>query len=179
MAGNFELIIEDEDDVKPWLRSSHDQVNDWLYELVDSAVFYAAQRLRTHAPGQIDQLVDVTLPHEPEPGRIEGVAGVEPDITQESFSRGLGSNPADYPFYVEVGTGIYGEFGMPIHTIPGTYPMAFEHAGTMVFAWETKGQKGQHYGRQAFEETAEWMPARIQLAVRDFSGSAPNMKVIH
>jgi hypothetical protein len=170
MAGNFELIIDDQDEVRPWLRSSNDQVNDWLYELVDSAVFYAAQRLRALAPGRIGtELVDVDLPVEHTPGVIEGAAGVEPDITQETFGRGLGSDPADFPFFVEVGTGIYGESGTPIRTIPGTYPMAFEHAGTMVFTWEVQGQRGQHYGRHSYDETVAWMPARIELARREFS----------
>lgn len=173
MPGNFELIIEDDEEVKRWLRAGEGHVNDWLYELVDAATFHAADRLRALAPGSIGvELIDVELPHEAEPGVIEGVAGVEPDLTQATFSRGLGSDPADFPYFVEVGTGVYGEFGTPIQTIPGTYPMAWESAGNLIFAWEVRGQKPQRYGERSFEETAGWLPARIELARREFQAEA-------
>lgn len=170
MSGNFELIIDDEDEVRNWLRSSNKHVNDWLYELVDAVVFYAAQRLRAHAPGHIGtELVDVDLPNEHQPGAIDGAAGVEPDLRSKNFGRGLGSDPADFPFYVEVGTGRYGEHETPISTVPGSYPMAFNYQGNLIFTWHTQGQRGQHYGRRSYEDTVNWVPARIQLAKREFS----------
>lgn len=172
--GNYELEIDNDDEVKRWLRRSPDEIDDWLYELVDAAVFHAASRLRALAPGSISQLVGVELPHQPEPGRIEGAAGVEPDYMGPTTPvQGLGSDPADFPFYVEVGSGVHATdpeaSHSPIRTIPGTYPMAWEHMGNMVFAWETQGQKPQFYGLRSYEETASWMPARIRLARQEFA----------
>lgn len=174
--GNFVMRSEIAGDaeVKHWLRASPDQVDDFLYQLTDAIIFHAEHRLRAHAPGNITELVDVDLPHQYEPGVIAGAAGVEPDISEETFGRGLGSDPADYPFYVEMGTGRFSDdpdaSHKPIQTIPGTYPMAWEDPpGNMVFAWEVRGQQAQHYGLHSFEDTVAWVPERIELARREFA----------
>lgn len=174
MPGNFELIISNDDEVKHWLRSSNRQVNDMLYELVDATIFHAEDRLRAFAPGEISELVDINLPTEPEPGAIDGAAGVVPDVRAATFGQGLGSDPADYPYFVEVGTGVYSEgenaSRQPITTIPRSYPMVWERPpGNLIFAWTVEGQKPQHYGRHSFEETSGWLPARIELARQEFA----------
>lgn len=172
MTGNM-VIVEGDREVKDWLIAEPEHIDDWLYELVDEVSFFAAGRLRERAPGGISGLVDIDLANELDPGHFEAVAGVEPDITEETFGRGLGSDPADYPVYVEVGTGIFGEFGTPIEAIPGHLmgPIsAFSMTGihdSFFFTKSVKGQKPQHYARESFEDTVGWLPARIEVALHE------------
>lgn len=166
--GNM-VFVEGDAAVKDWLQSGPERVDDWLYELVDWTVFYAAERIKTHAPGSIDELVDVDLPKEYEPGAIQGIAGVEPSITESTFHSGLGSDPADFPVFVEVGTGIFGPVDIPISTIPGYLmgPFTDKYSGLPTYVREYKGQKAQHYTEDAFEDTVGWLPAEIRLRLPD------------
>src|SRR4051812_20606121 len=116
--GNFVIVVGAED-AKRRLRRASDDIDDWIYELTDAFAQQAADRLRTHAPGAIDLLVDVEVAHETAPAHFQAAGGVEPYIVPWEFHRGLGSDPADYPIYVDQGTGIYGERRTPISTIPG------------------------------------------------------------
>lgn len=167
MAGNM-TIVEGDREVQEWLVAEPGRIDDWLYELVDETSFFASARLRERAPGKIEGLVDTDLANEPEPGLFQAIAGVGPDITEETFGRGLGSDPADYPVYVEVGTGIFGEHGTPIETIPGHVMGPFEAFwGEMIYAKSVKGQPGQHYARQSFEDTVGWLPGRIEVALHE------------
>lgn len=161
-----ETIVEGDDEVKRYLRRESGVVNDWLYELVDGLVFYADSRLRQHAPGGISDLVGVSLPHEGEPGVIEGIAGVEPDITQATFTQGFGSDPADYPVFVEVGTGIFGPVGEPISTIPGQYLMGpIDWMGREIYVSVIKGQPPQRYAEHSYEELVEHTPVVIKASL--------------
>jgi hypothetical protein len=163
-------LVSGDKEVKEYLATSPQRVDDWLYELVDGAVFFAADRIRAHAPGSIDRLVDVQVPNVLSPGVIEGIAGVEPDITEETFGRGLGSDPADYPVFVEVGTGIFGEVGTPITSIPG-HKMGpiIGSDGHFFYTTIVKGQPPQHYTENAFDETVIWMPGHIEGALPDLA----------
>jgi hypothetical protein len=168
--GNFVMYdseVEGDERAKEYLVTTPKRVNDWLYELVDATIFFAADRLRVHAPGGIDSLVGVDLPHELEPGRIDGTAGVEPDITEETFMSGLGSDPADYPVFVDVGTGIFGPERREIFTIPGHVMGPISWQGREIFVSSFKGQKAQHYSDRAYEDTTAWLPAKVELAKRD------------
>lgn len=173
--GNM-TIVEGDDEVKAWLRAEPRRVDDWTFELVDSTVFHAAGRIRMHAPGQISELVSVDLPNVLSPGLMEGTAGVEPDVREENFlgstpgnpTVGLGSDPADYPVYVEVGTGIYGPVGEPITSIPGYLMGPITGSdGRPFFTSVVQGQRPQHYTERAFEDTVAWMPGHIELALND------------
>lgn len=161
--GNM-VLVEGDDRAKAWLHGAEPRVNDWLYELVDELVFHARERLQIHAPGGIDQLIDVRTAHETVTGAFEGIAGVEPDITEETFHAGLGSNPADYPVFVEVGTGIFGPVGEAISTIPGHLmgPIVDPHTGRSFFTQIVQGQRPQHYAEHAFEDTVEVTEVRIR-----------------
>jgi hypothetical protein len=170
MPGNFTLIVGDED-AKSWLHAAPGAVNTWLRDLVGDTVDFSADRLRAHAPGGIDALVESDRPSADVLGPIEGVAGVLPDITQETFNRGLGSDPADYPVFVDVGTGIFGERGTPIRTIPG-HVMVIDFPEGKLFTNVIRGQPGQHYSDRAFEETVGWLPGRLEVAVREFSAES-------
>lgn len=164
--GNLTLVEGDER-VKLWLRTEGQRVDDWLYEIVDGLVFYSAGRIKEHAPGGISELVDIRPAHETVTHAFEGIAGVEPDITEETFSRGLGSNPADYPVFVEVGTGIFGPVGTPISSIPGHLmgPIWDTAVGREIFVQVIQGQKPQHYTEDAFHELVEQTPVVLKAAL--------------
>jgi hypothetical protein len=170
MPGN--LIILGDDEAKAMLHAEPALVDVWLSGLVDDISDFAAERLRVHAPGRIDQLVDAAHDLPGEAGAIEATAGVIPDITEGNFNRGLGSDPADWPVFVDVGTGVYGAHGSPIRSIPGNV-MVFEADGQRIFARQIKGQPAQHYSDRAFEDTVGWTPARIELAAREFAAAHP------
>lgn len=167
-GGNM-VIIEGDDQTKEFLRRGNSFVDDWLYEIVDATVFHASDRLKVHAPGHIDQLVEEHLAHAIEVGAIDGAAGVIPDITVSTFHSGLGSDPADYPVFVDVGTGIFGEFGKRIETIPGHLmgPINWTtvYADQIFVPW-ILGQKAQHYSDAAFADTVEWLTTHVELAVK-------------
>ncbi len=158
-------LVEGDEEVKRFLSGADSLVNDWLYEVVDSLVFHGEQRLREHAPGSIKGLVDVAPAHETASGAFEGIAGVEPDITKATFGSGLGSDPADYPVYVEVGTGVFGDVGLPISSIPGHLmgPITDPVTGRDFFLSEMKGQPAQRYAERSFEELVGWVPTQIKL----------------
>lgn len=166
--GNFTLI-EGDDETATWLRTHDARVDDWLYELVDGLVFYAAGRMRERAPGSIKQLVDILPAHETATGAFEGIAGVEPDITEDTFNRGLGSDPADYPVFVEVGTGVFGPIGEPISSIPGHLMGPFWDiiTGREIYTSVVQGQKPQRYAEQSFEDTVQVAPDHIMAALPD------------
>lgn len=166
MAGNM-TIVEGDREVQEWLVAEPGRIDDWLYELIDETSFFASARLRERAPGSIEGLVDTDLASEAEPGLFQAIAGVGPDITKETFGRGLGSDPADYPVYVEVGTGIFGEHGTPIETIPGHVMAFMGREGRMIFTGKVAGQPGQHYARESFEDTVGWLPGRIEVALHE------------
>lgn len=166
------VLVEGEKEVKAFLSTRNQRVNDWLYQVTDAMVFYAAERISQHAPGHISELVGVHLAHETETGAFEATAGVEPDISQENFSgrssvHGLGSNPADYPVFVEVGTGIFGPVGTPISSIPGHLmgPIHDPFTGRDIFVKVVKGQRPQHYAERSFEELVEHTPVMLKAAL--------------
>lgn len=161
--GNM-VLIQGDKEAKQWLRSADRRVDDWLYELVYSMVFYAADRLAAHAPGSITELVETQIARPTATDSLEGIAGIIPDITQETFHSGLGSNPADYPVFVEVGTGVFGPVGHPISTIPGHLmgPFFDPEAGRDIFVQSIRGQRPQRYAEHSFDETVEWAPTKIR-----------------
>jgi len=145
------------------LRDLDGRVDSWLRGLVGDTVDHAAGRLRHHAPGGIDALVTADGPRgEPQAGVVEGMAGVLPDLQEEiDHPRGLGSSPADYPFYVDAGTGIFGEFGRPITAFPGGVMGPVEFRGRMAYSRSIKGQPGQDYSGAAHRDTDLWLQGHI------------------
>lgn len=166
--GNM-VLVEGDKEAKAWLRSSEPRIDDWLYEIVDEVVFFAAERIRQHAPGGISELVDVNLADRTATAAFEGTAGVMPDATETGrpHHHGFGSDPQDYPVFVEVGTGIFGPVGEPITSFPGT-AMAFMWGNREVFTTIVQGQRPQHYTEHAFEETV----AHTEVVIR---GALPEL----
>lgn len=162
--GNFVLVEEGTGsaDAKEWLRGANRRVDDWLYELADSLTFFAAGRLVEHAPGKIKGLVGTKPAHETITGAFEGVAGVEPDILQENFHRGVGSDPADYPVFVEVGTGVFGPVGTVISSMGGRLMGPIPWEGRQIFTRVVQGQRPQLYAERSFLELVAVTPVRIK-----------------
>jgi hypothetical protein len=168
MTGNFVLILGD-DEAEAYLRHGNVWVDRMMSDIVDDITDHAGDELRAHAPGRITELVGVSGAHMEEPGAIEGVAGVEPDIFGGQFddggvfSRGLTSDPSDWPVFVDVGTGEFGEFHRPIQSLPG-HPMVFPVGNIRIFTQKVRGQRAQHYSDRAFAATVGWVPARLARA---------------
>jgi hypothetical protein len=147
-----------------WIGSLDDRVDSWLKDLVDDAVDFAAARLREHAPGRIDELVVSDGPQfEPQIGAIEGVAGVTSDPTEQFVSR-RGSRRADYPIFVDVGTGIHGPLARPITAFPGHAMGPIEFSGRMIYPTEIRGQHAQDFSGEATRDTDAWLPAHIDTS---------------
>lgn len=157
-------IVTGDAEAKEWLRTGSARVDDWLYELVDEITFYAADRLRMHAPGRIKMLVDVNIPVEHGPGVFEARAGVESEIIPQSTRRGLGSDPADFPVFVDQGTGLYGERHSRIFPVPGQVMGPILFNGRRIFIKSFEGQPAQHFSQHAFDDTVAWIPAKIEVA---------------
>lgn len=162
--GNMMLVTGD-DEVKAWLRTEDHRVDDWLYELVDGLVVYADARMRELAPGSISELVDIEPAHETATGAFEGIAGVLPAIEDGTYPGGLGSDPADSPVFVEVGTGIFGPVGHPISTIPGHLMVFRGLDGRTVFTEVVQGQRPQRYAGRSFDDLVERTPVVIKGAL--------------
>lgn len=158
--GVFTVVVGDRE-AKDYLRRGSTRVDEWLYELVDAITFHAADRLREHAPGRIKRLVEVDLPDSPQPKYVRGVAGVTSDpLKEESVG---GSDEGDFPFYVDQGSGLFGEHHRIIFG-GGTLMGPFQHDGRKTFTRFFRGQEAQHFSDRAFADTIAYTPGRIQLA---------------
>lgn len=162
--GNFAIAVDSEG-VKQRLRRAESGIDDWLYELTDRIAFQASERLRIHAPGNIPLFVDVDLAHETGPGHFEATAGVTPDPTNLKPISRRGSDPADYPIFVDQGTGIYGVTRSPIYAVPGHLMGPISYRGRDIYVHSVEGQPAQHFSREAFVDTVAVTPARIELAM--------------
>jgi hypothetical protein len=161
---SIEVEVTGNEGLLEWAKRFDDQIDSWLTDLVNDTVNFAESRLRAHAPGKIKDLVTTDGPKfEVNMGWIQGFAGVLPDFNEDSLGdRGEKSNPADYPYFVDVGTGIYGETGTPITSLPGHVMGPILMGGRMVYTKSIKGQPAQHYSDAAFRDTDVYLPLRIQ-----------------
>lgn len=163
MTGVF-TFIDGDHQAQRYLLEGEDNIERMLVDLVSDIAEHAGDELRVHAPGSISELVGVDQAHRPEVGVITARAGVFPDLSEENATgavRGLGSDPADFPVFVEVGTGVFGELGEPIHSIPG-HPMVINFPDGKVFTQTVLGQPAQHYARESYENTIRWIPERLR-----------------
>lgn len=163
MAAGAFVFIEGDDEVKAFLNAGPSILGQWLQGIINDTSDFAGGALRLHAPGHISELVGEDHSQGSVLAEMTAVAGVMPAIDESTLSRGLNSDPADYPVFVDQGTGIYGEKGSRIYPIPG-HVMAFMHGGEKVYATSIAGQRAQHFSRSAFEDTVGWLPGKIELA---------------
>lgn len=167
------IEVEGADGLAEWFRTADERVDRWILDLVDDTAVYSGRKLVEHAPGTIKDLVSVDeaqAVQEHTAGSIEAVAGVHPDLG-ETEPRGLGSSSSDYPYFVDVGTGIYGEFGTPITSFPGGVMGPFEFQGRMIYARSVKGQPAQDYSGASFRDTNAYLPLRIEGSLGGILGS--------
>lgn len=161
--GVFTVVIGD-DDAKAWFRSAPARVDDWMYQIVDSIVFHASDQLKIHAPGRIKGLVEEDLPEVPEVGAVGGAAGVVPDRTSYPAPPSDGSDSADYPIWVDQGSGVHIEGGSHIFPRHAKRMGPIQWRGREIFLLSQRGQAGQHFSDESFVETVAWIPGRIELA---------------
>lgn len=164
VPGNFVIVVGD-DEAKRGLRRAQGAIDDWLYEMADRVAFQAADRLRLHAPGAIDRLVEVDLVDEQRPGHFESRAGVVPSSFPSDQGRGITSDSSEYPVFVDQGTGIYGARRTPIIAPPGNLMGPIRYQGRTIYIKSFRGQIAQHFSDKAFEDTVSWVPAQIELAL--------------
>lgn len=162
MPGVFDLEVEAPE---AELKGLPGRINLMVADLVDDIADQAGQELIAHAPGGIPFLVEVHGVTALDPGIVKATAGVMPDpgAGERPQHHGFGSDPHDYPLFVDVGTGVFGEFGTPILAAPGTkmvIPPGGGYPGK-TFAHEIKGQEGQHFSQRSFDATVGWVPTRI------------------
>ncbi len=150
-------------ELRDWLEGLDDRVDAWLHEVVDDAVELAGERLVSHAPGSIKELVSTDGPRVGDDGvLVEGEAYVTPAIDEHGDNAERpGSNPEDFPYYVDVGTGIFGERGTPITAFPGSVMGPIEYGGRMIYIRSSKGQPAQRYSDAAFEDVDAMLDFRI------------------
>lgn len=149
-----------------WLDHLDDRVDSWLTDLTDDVVDFAAGRLRSHAPGSIDEFVTSDGPElEPQLGIIEGMAGVIEDPDEEFVSR-RGSQRRAFPLFVDIGTGIFGEFGRPITAFPGHVMGPVEFHGRMTYPTIIAGQEPQDYSGAATRDTNAWLTGKIRASAQ-------------
>lgn len=171
-------------EVQAFFLSAHARVDQWGKSLVNDVAEYAADRLRALAPGEIPALVSTDEVHVDAFGALQAIAGVEPDISRgtlgfssaqgfDSFlarSRmpGIGSDPAHYPVFVDVGTGIYsigpGAPRKPIHALPGSFMRFIAANGRLVTTTTVLGQPPKNFSRQAYAYTIKHLPFLISKA---------------
>lgn len=173
MTDEVVVHVEGSEGLERWLESLDRHVDAWLVGLSDDLAGYAGDRIQQHAPGRIRDLVGIDRASRANLGIIEAVAGVHPDLDKELEGVGLGSSPADYPFYVDVGTGIYGEFGTPITSFPGGVMGPIEFRGRMIYASSIKGQPAQDYSGASYRDTTAYLPLRIAGTLGDIFDHRP------
>lgn len=171
MSNASDVEVRDLQELHDFLAGLDDRVDDWLREMVDEAIDLAGRRLVAHAPGGIKDLVGTD---EPRPGDdgvlVQGEAYVTPDEDVDEQADGAGSSPADYPYYVDVGTGVYGDSGTPITSFPGGVMGPIEFGGRMIYIKSHKGQPAQRYSDAAADDVDVMLgyrlPTRVGMILR-------------
>lgn len=164
-----EVQLADARELDDWLRGLDRRVDSWLHETVSFGVDQAGRALVAHAPGRIKDLVETDPPP---PRRLggdvfEGEAFVDPDHERYPGSGGKKSSRSDYPFYVDVGTGIYGPSGTPISSFPGGVMGPIEYGGQMIYARSVKGQPAQNYSERSFLDVDAMVDLRVHVGSLD------------
>jgi len=163
VPGDDEIEVSSLREFRDWLDGLDDRVDAWLHDVVDEAVDYGGAQLVAHAPGSIKDLVGTDDPRPGDEGvLVHGEAYVIPAIDEKGDNDAKpGSNPEDYPYYVDVGTGIFGERGAPITAFPGGVMGPIEYGGRMIYLKSTKGQRAQLYSEAAADDVDAMLDFRI------------------
>lgn len=130
-----------------------------IEDVLNESSRLAEQMIRIYAPhgrtGELERHVSSTHAHHGlEPGEYEARAGVtriegDPSAPQR----------AKFP---EIGTGLYGPLKKMIRPLSGRF-MVFEIDGRKIVTTRVKGQRPQHYVRDAYRDLEEYLPQRLHL----------------
>ena len=166
MPGIFQHVtVVGDDRAKAYLYEQPGAADSFLADMVDDITEFNVGLLRVNAPGRIRELADRSLAVTDFEGVISGSSGIEPEITHASLRRGLGSDPSDFPVYVEERTGVFGARGTVIQSIPGHVMGPVFYQGRNIYIRSFKGQPGQHYARHSYEQTLAWLPGKLEREV--------------
>jgi hypothetical protein len=156
-------FIEGAERARTYLLEVDERSDVMVSDLIDDIAEHAESELRELAPGEIGlELVGLRDSKVLEPGVLEAIAGVHPDLNDALLDspRGLDSDPADYPVFVDQGTGVFGDRGKVIRMMPGHF-MVINFPDGKVFTKTVQGQPAQKFSERAYENTIRWTPRRL------------------
>lgn len=139
------------------------QIHALLKAAMRDMLFYGEARAKARAPRRTGNLLR-NITHD----------GPRISAGRETFVGVIGvRRTAPYARWVEHGTGIFGAMKRPIHPKTGNFLVWRDHlTKRVVFARVVKGQKGQHYMRDAYRELKRvYVPARVQLLKHEIAAA--------
>ncbi len=156
-----------------------------LYEdLVDRLTDRGREALRTNAAasvegkygrtGLMEEHVDSSGPVD-EGTEITAAVGIKPveEARARPYASIFESDPADYPLFKDIGTGLFGETGGRIVSPKGGVMRFTGTEGETVFVRSTKGQEGAHFLRETYEEMLRViLPAEARKFAEDVGALA-------
>lgn len=154
------MVFRSVEEAREHFRGMGDRVRPALGDVLDESVRVGEQSAKLYAPKRTRRLEDAisSVPaHDRETiGAIEASVGVDP---VDGYSDGS----PDYPFFVNVGTGLYGSLKRMIEPVRAKR-MVFTDRQHVV-ARRVRGQRPQPYMDEAFEDVDSYVDARIDLLV--------------
>jgi HK97 gp10 family phage protein len=155
MSIDVRLVVDGDADLAKKLRFKQAQVAQLLKEAVEDIAAHAESEAKKRAPRQTGNLfknIKATRASKGASGGFEATMGVR--------------RTAPYGVFVEHGTGIYAQgasaFGRGVIKPKTGNVLAFKVKGKTVFAQYVKGQKAQHYFRDAIAATnSAYVPGRL------------------
>jgi hypothetical protein len=147
------------------LRDMDGRVKPELSDMLNEAVRVGEQSAQIYAPSRthrLERAISSVPAHERASiGAIEASVGVDPVDGYEDGS-------PDYPFLVNIGTGLFGPLMDYITPIRASHMVFTDRK--FVVAKRIRGQHPQPYMDQAFEDVDNYLDARIDLMVERIIG---------
>lgn len=139
--------------------SDHSYIERELADVLNSATRVAERSMKIYAPhgrtGKLDRAI----------GRTDVDHGAEGELVAAAGVRPIAGGDPDRGAYPDIGTGRFGPKHRDIRPLAGRF-MVFEIDGHKIVTTRVKGQKPQHFVRDAFRDVEEYLPPRLELATR-------------
>lgn len=141
------------------LQDSH-YVGRHLEDMLNDAARVGQVSMKIYAPhgasGELERHLEITQAHHGEEGEFVASTGIAP-MDDHDQRRGA---------YPDIGTGIFGSRHAPIRPLAGRF-MVFEVGGRKIVTTSVKGQRPQHFVRDALYDVNEYLPARLDLMAHE------------